>query len=67
MREQWWNKMKNKELKIRISERRLNKVRLYAVHADKTMTQVIEELIDSLPTIEIDKKSAIPTPSSTDG
>lgn len=44
--------MKNKELKIRISERRLNKVRLYAVHADKTMTQVIEELIDSLPTIE---------------
>jgi hypothetical protein len=67
MREQWWNKMKNKELKIRISERRLNKVRLYAVHADKTMTQVIEELIDSLPTIEIDKKSAIPPNSSTDG
>jgi hypothetical protein len=41
--------MKNKELKIRISERRLNKVRVYAAYADKTMTQVIEELIDSLP------------------
>jgi hypothetical protein len=45
--------MKNKELKIRISERRLNKVRLYAACTDKSMTQVIEELIDSLPTLEI--------------
>lgn len=50
--------MKNKELKIRISERRLNKVRLYAVRADKTMTQVIEELIDSLPTSEIGNSSS---------
>lgn len=50
--------MKNKELKIRISERRLNKVRLYAVHTDKTMTQVIEELIDSLPTSEIGNSSS---------
>jgi hypothetical protein len=52
---------------MRMSERRLNKLRLYAAIKDKTMTQVVEELIDSLPTIEIDKKSAIPTPSSTDG
>jgi hypothetical protein len=52
--------MKNKELKIRISERRLNKVRLYAVHADKTMTQVIEELIDSLPIPETGN-SSMPT------
>ncbi|WP_414587210.1 hypothetical protein [Scytonema sp. PCC 10023] len=44
--------MKNKQLKMRISERRLNKIRLYAAHADKTLTQVLEELIDSLPTIE---------------
>lgn len=50
--------MKNKELKIRISERRLNKVRLYAVRTDKTMTQVIEELIDSLPTSEIGNSSS---------
>lgn len=62
----WGNFMKNKQLKMRISERRLNKIRLYAAHVDKTLTQVLEELIDSLPTIEIDKKSAIPTPSSTD-
>jgi hypothetical protein len=50
--------MKNKELKIRISERRLNKVRLYAVRTDKSMTQVIEELIDSLPTLEIGNSSS---------
>lgn len=49
--------MKNKQLKIRISERRLNKIRMYAVHADKTLTQVLEELIDSLPTIEIGNSS----------
>ncbi len=49
--------MKNKELKIRISERRLNKVRLYAAWADKTMTQVIEECIDRLPSPEIGNSS----------
>lgn len=52
--------MKNKQLKMRISERRLNKIRMYAIHADKTLTQVLEELIDSLPTIEIDKNSDTP-------
>jgi hypothetical protein len=46
--------MKNKELKIRISERRLNKVRLYAAKKDKTMTQIMEELIDTLPEHEKD-------------
>lgn len=53
----WGNYMKNKQLKIRISERRLNKIRMYAVRADKTLTQVLEELIDSLPTIEIGNSS----------
>jgi hypothetical protein len=49
--------MKNKQLKMRISERRLNKIRLYAARADKTLTQVMEELIDSLPNTEIDKNA----------
>lgn len=40
--------MKNKTLNLRMSERRLNKLRLYAAQKDKAMTQVIEELIDSL-------------------
>lgn len=32
----------------RISERRLNKLRLYSAQNDKTMTHVIEDFIDSL-------------------
>ena len=37
-----------KDLHVRLSERRLNKLRQYAVDKDKTITQVIEELIDTL-------------------
>jgi hypothetical protein len=40
--------MKKKYFNLRLSERRLNKLRVYAVTHDKTMTQVIEELIDGL-------------------
>ena len=45
--------MKKKYFNLRISERRLNKLRVYAVAHDKTMTQVIEELIDGLSTPEL--------------
>jgi hypothetical protein len=46
-------KRQNKDIKkgyfnLRLSERILNKLRVYAAAHDKTMTQVIEELIDSL-------------------
>ncbi|MCC5617180.1 hypothetical protein LC605_19255 [Nostoc sp. CHAB 5836] len=44
--------MKNKQLRLRMSERRFNKLQNYAIYADKTMTQVIDELIDSLPNTE---------------
>lgn len=50
-------RMKTEWFKMRMSIRRLNKLRLYAATKDKTMTQVIEELIDSLPTVEINKNS----------
>jgi len=40
--------MKNKLLGLRISERRFNKIHLYAAQKDKSMTQVVEEFIDSL-------------------
>jgi hypothetical protein len=49
--------MKNKQLRLRMSQRRFDKLQLYALQVDKTMTQVVEELIDSLPTPEIDKNS----------
>jgi hypothetical protein len=40
--------MKTKGLHIRISERRLNKLRVYAENKEKTMTQLIEDWIDRL-------------------
>lgn len=54
--------MKNKQLRLRMSERRFNKLQLYAATHDKTMTQIVEELIDSLDTSEIDKNSTVPFP-----
>lgn len=44
--------MAKKDLHVKVSERRLNKLRVYSVHKDKTMTQVVEELIDSLPEVK---------------
>jgi hypothetical protein len=41
--------MAKKGLHILLSERRINKLRLLAVEKDKTMTQIVEELIDTLP------------------
>ncbi len=49
--------MKTKQLRLRMSQRRYNKLQLYALQTDKTMTQIVEELIDSLPVPEIDKNS----------
>ncbi|MBN3898411.1 MAG: hypothetical protein V7L14_03630 [Nostoc sp.] len=52
--EQYLAHMKKKYF-MRLSERRLNKLPSYAIEVDKTMTQVIEEFIDSLPDKEIGK------------
>jgi hypothetical protein len=41
--------MAKKDLHIRITERRMYKLQLCAVEKDKTMTQIIEDLIDTLP------------------
>jgi hypothetical protein len=48
-----------KDLHVRLSERRLNKLRLLAVEKDKTITQIIEELVDTLsePTRNIGNSS----------
>ncbi len=54
--------MNKKGLNLRISERRLNKLRLYAASKEKTMTQLVEDWIDRLPTPEIGNSSAIPSP-----
>jgi hypothetical protein len=54
--------LKKKSLNLRLSDRRLNILREYAVLTDKTMTGVIEDFIDSLPNAKIGNSSVIPLP-----
>ncbi len=51
--------MKTEWFKMRMSERRLNKLRLYAGIKDTTMTRVVEELIDSLKIPERGNSSSL--------
>jgi hypothetical protein len=44
--------MKDCRISLRISARRMNKFREYAVDKDKTLTQLIEDWIDSLPVVK---------------
>lgn len=46
------DKMKTKRLNVRMSDRRYYKLQLYAATADKTITQLLEDWIDSLPNRE---------------
>jgi hypothetical protein len=48
----WVGKMKECRLNLRISARRMNKFRDYAVDKDKTLTQLVEDWIDSLPVVK---------------
>ncbi|MBD2626570.1 hypothetical protein [Trichormus variabilis] len=54
--------MKEDYLRIRMSKRRMDKLRLYAQMKDTTMTHVIEDFIDSLKIPDIDKNSTVPLP-----
>ncbi|MBD2292285.1 hypothetical protein H6G06_01995 [Anabaena sphaerica FACHB-251] len=54
--------MKSTRLNVRMSERRLNKLRQWAASKDKTVTQIVEDWIDRLPNTEIDKNSTTPLP-----
>ena len=57
--------MKDKYIRIRTSERRLNKLRLYATLKEKTMTQIIEDFIDSLPLEKLVDGGTESTPHSS--
>ncbi|BDI18554.1 hypothetical protein ANSO36C_43560 [Nostoc cf. commune SO-36] len=54
--------MKTTRLNVRMSERRLNKLRSYAAMKDKTVTQIVEDWVDRLPNIESVKINADPLP-----
>lgn len=50
--------MKTTRLNVRMSDRRLNKLRSYAAMKDKTVTQIVEDWVDRLPNTEIVKNNA---------
>ena len=52
------NGMNKENFTIRLSLKRKNKLKLYAQQKDKTMTQVIEEMIDKL---RLEKDTPRPT------
>ncbi|WP_088240133.1 hypothetical protein [Calothrix rhizosoleniae] len=54
--------MKKNRLDLRLSDRRMNKLRLYSVNQDKSMTRIIEDFIDTLPEQDIGKNSTTPQP-----
>jgi hypothetical protein len=58
----WVHNMKDSRLSVRMSERRLNKLRSYAAMKDKTVTQIVEDWVDRLPNIESVKNNADPLP-----
>jgi predicted HicB family RNase H-like nuclease len=58
--------MKAGRLNLRISERRLAKLKVYAENKDKTITQLIENWIDRLPSQRIDDSSSTPLPDQSD-
>lgn len=59
--------MKTKEVHIRISEKRFSKLKNYAMLKDKTVTQIIEDYIDRLPSPAISDSSTTPLPNQPDG
>ncbi|PLZ87466.1 hypothetical protein CEN44_17450 [Fischerella muscicola CCMEE 5323] len=59
--------MKTGRLNLRLSENRLNKLRLYAQNKEKTLTQLIEDWIDRLPSQKFGDSSSTPLPDQPNG
>ncbi|WP_414584941.1 hypothetical protein [Scytonema sp. PCC 10023] len=55
-------KMEKKDIHVRISKKRYEKLKAVAQGKEKTMTQLIEDWIDRLPSPEIDDSSTTPLP-----
>jgi hypothetical protein len=50
--------MKEKSMMIRLSQKRYDKLKLYARSKEKTVTQLAEDWIDRLPSPKIDDSDA---------
>jgi hypothetical protein len=59
--------MERKDLHIRISSKRHEKLKAYAESREKTVTQLVEDWIDRLPSPKIDDSSITPLPNQPDG
>jgi hypothetical protein len=59
--------MKEKSIMIRLSQKRYDKLKLYAGSKEKTVTQLVEDWIDRLPIPKIDDFSNNPLPNQPDG
>jgi hypothetical protein len=55
--------MKTGRLNLRLSENRLNKLRLYAQSKEKTVTQLVEDWIDRLLAQKTGDSSTTPLPN----
>jgi hypothetical protein len=52
--------MKTGRLNLRLSEKRVAKLKAYATYKDKTVTQLIEDWIDRLPLPDVVETSVPP-------
>jgi hypothetical protein len=59
--------MKNKNLHIRMTQKRYEALKAYAESKEKSVTQLIEDWVDRLPKIKIDDSSSTPLPNQPDG
>ncbi len=59
--------MKAGRLNLRISEKRLVKLKAYAAIKEKTITQLFEDWIDRLPTKDIADSSSTSLPNQPGG
>ncbi|WP_227789006.1 MULTISPECIES: DUF6364 family protein [unclassified Nodularia (in: cyanobacteria)] len=59
--------MKTGRLNLRISEKRLAKLKIYAENREKTVTQLVEDWIDRLPSSKIDDSLSTPLPDQPNG
>jgi hypothetical protein len=58
--------MKSGRLNLRISQRRLEKLKIYAQSKEKTVTQLLEDWIDRLPSPKIDDSLSTLLPNQSD-
>jgi predicted DNA-binding ribbon-helix-helix protein len=54
--------MKEKSIRVRLSEKRYNKLKSCAESKEKTVTQLVEDWIDRLPSQKTGDSSSTPLP-----